>query len=90
LPNAPFVGAKTVNVPGAESASARSPATTAATNVDKSGTDSASSTMLTAVWSQVNVSSSWTAPVLNPDFSRHELILEWKVLNSQTLSSAHF
>merc|ERR1712153_254393 len=42
---ASFVGAKTVKGPGELRVSARSPATTAATKVDRAGTDSATSTM---------------------------------------------
>merc|ERR1712039_968926 len=45
-PNASLVGAKTVNGPGELSVSTKSPATTAATKVERSSTDCASSTML--------------------------------------------
>jgi len=53
-PKASLVGAKTVNGPGELNVSARSPATTAATNVDKLSTDWANSTMLTVGASRVS------------------------------------
>jgi len=65
--NASFVGAKTVKGPAELRVSARSPATTAATKVDRAGTDSASSTMFGLVGfvgGNRTPSMMWTTPLL--------------------------